>query len=193
MNVADPGANQDAATKKYHDDNKYTDAEAVAAADASDKFIERNVENAITAVTTLKSTSASAFLNFKLVQAGLIFGGIPMELFLETTGFTYNQSMASVFFPRVNIKGTDAQHAIGDFYFEKPLNVNYTYIRMRVADASANLKEVLFLTKDYVSVKGLPIKDIKNHADATLSGTPKIIELLIGSTPYYFKVYPTKT
>ncbi len=31
VNVADPGANQDAATKKYHDDNKYTDAEAVAA------------------------------------------------------------------------------------------------------------------------------------------------------------------
>jgi len=34
VNVADPDANQDAATKKYHDDHKYTDAEAVAAAEA---------------------------------------------------------------------------------------------------------------------------------------------------------------
>jgi len=47
VNVADPDANQDAATKKYHDDHKYTDAEAVAAmgtkADSNalhhDKFI----------------------------------------------------------------------------------------------------------------------------------------------------------
>jgi len=31
VNVADPDANQDAATKKYHDDHKYTDTEAVAA------------------------------------------------------------------------------------------------------------------------------------------------------------------
>lgn len=31
VNVADPGADQDAATKKYHDDHKYTDAEAVTA------------------------------------------------------------------------------------------------------------------------------------------------------------------
>jgi len=37
------------------------------------------------------------------------------------------------------------------------------------------------------------IKNPKNEADATLSGTPKIIEIDIGGTPYYFKVYPTKT
>ena len=44
VNVADPGADQDAATKKYHDDDKYTDADAVAAVLADDKYI-RNYED----------------------------------------------------------------------------------------------------------------------------------------------------
>lgn len=30
------------------------------------------------------------------------------------------------------------------------------------------------------------------YADATLSGTPIIIKVDIGGTPYYFKAYPTK-
>ena len=31
-----------------------------------------------------------------------------------------------------------------------------------------------------------------NYADAALSGTPKLVSMVIGSTTYYFKVYPTK-
>lgn len=38
-NVVDPAANQEAATKKYHDDHKYTDAEAVAAVAAADDYV----------------------------------------------------------------------------------------------------------------------------------------------------------
>jgi len=37
------------------------------------------------------------------------------------------------------------------------------------------------------------IQDPKNYADATLSGTPKIVEMKIGGVSYYVKVYPTKT
>jgi hypothetical protein len=35
--------------------------------------------------------------------------------------------------------------------------------------------------------------DPKNYVDATLSGTPKIVEIKIGGVSYYVKVYPTKT
>jgi hypothetical protein len=37
------------------------------------------------------------------------------------------------------------------------------------------------------------LQDPKNLADATLSGTPKIVEIKIGGVSYYVKVYPTKT
>jgi hypothetical protein len=40
---------------------------------------------------------------------------------------------------------------------------------------------------------GNTIEDMKNWTDATLSGTAKLVEILIGGVPYYFKVYPTKT
>jgi len=36
------------------------------------------------------------------------------------------------------------------------------------------------------------IYDPKNYVDATLSGTPKIVEIKIGGVSYFFKVYPTK-
>ena len=32
-----------------------------------------------------------------------------------------------------------------------------------------------------------------NQPDATLSGTPKLIEIDLGGSFYYFKAYPTKT
>jgi len=36
-------------------------------------------------------------------------------------------------------------------------------------------------------------KKPKNYPDATLSGTPKIVEIKIDGQSYYFKVYPTKS
>ena len=40
---------------------------------------------------------------------------------------------------------------------------------------------------------GVLLHNLKIHVDATLSGTPKIIEIDIDGTSYYAKVYPTKT
>ena len=37
------------------------------------------------------------------------------------------------------------------------------------------------------------IKNPLSYNDATLSGTPKIVEIVVGNDVYYFKVYPTKT
>jgi hypothetical protein len=36
------------------------------------------------------------------------------------------------------------------------------------------------------------IKNPKNHVNSALSGTQKLVEIDIGGTSYYFKVYPTK-
>ena len=45
----------------------------------------------------------------------------------------------------------------------------------------------------YVDIKGGKLKDMLDYDDAVLSGTPRIVEIDIDGTPYYFKVYPTKT
>ena len=44
-----------------------------------------------------------------------------------------------------------------------------------------------------VNLYGNPIVNMESYDDATLSGTPKVIGIRLGTTPYYFKVYPTKT
>ena len=33
----------------------------------------------------------------------------------------------------------------------------------------------------------------ENQADGTLSGTPLLVKIYIGATPYFFKIYPTVT
>lgn len=39
---------------------------------------------------------------------------------------------------------------------------------------------------------GIVLKNLKNAAASTLSGTQLDVEINIGGTPYYFTVYPTK-
>ena len=52
---------------------------------------------------------------------------------------------------------------------------------------------MLVLDKDTVDLNNNVLKDPLNEADATLSGTPLLVHVMIGATPYYFKIYPTKT
>lgn len=33
----------------------------------------------------------------------------------------------------------------------------------------------------------------ENQADGTLGGTPLLVKVTVGATPYYFKIYPTVT
>ena len=40
---------------------------------------------------------------------------------------------------------------------------------------------------------GITLKNLKNQAASTLSGTEKEVVIDIGGTPYYFKVYPTSS
>lgn len=54
---------------------------------------------------------------------------------------------------------------------------------------SANAKQLSFTG---TGTNGGVLKNLKNAAASTLSGTNIDIEILIGSTPYYFTCYPTK-
>ena len=162
---------------------KYTDAEAVAAADASEKFIERNVENAVTGKTTLKKTSAGTYFPDQIL----------IEPIICSSDNIYQDMNVGIHQPYVRVKGTAASsYTIGSVHFLKPAG-KASSIQLHVRHSSGGWRTPIQIYDDKIDVKSHPIKDIKNHADATLSGTPKVIELLIGATSYYFKAYPTKT
>ena len=171
---------------------KYTDAEAVAAADASDKFIERNVENIVTDETILRRESAGSAMTFHYPYPGFMFVLMPMNIRMESITNTFNTMMCRVNYPWVKAKGIDTEKSVGMFVFLKLRGHNESSLELQTANTSGTLGTRLKLDHEKVDVKNLPIKDLKNHPDATLSGTPKVVELLIGSTPYYFKVYPSK-
>jgi len=171
---------------------KYTDAEAVAAADASDKFLERNADNimANSPVTTLIGNTE--YLQFKRITSSFLLLQTLMKYVGESTTQTYQNMLAAVSFPIVQLKGTDTTKSIGEFYFVKHNGANNSYVSIYVANTSGNKVEAIRLEHDKVDVLNFPIKDIKNHPHSALSGTKKLIQILIRSTPYYFEVYPTK-
>ena len=171
---------------------KFSDQNAVDACDASNKFIERNVVNLITE-TTLKRTSGGTFLKFHGEIAGMVLAGTLMKTVMESTTKTYNQIMANIVFPALVVKDKDGvEKEIGSMKYFKAWNQNSSFISYSVRDIAGNAKIPLEIYSDKIDVKNLPIKDIKNHVHSALSGTKKLIEILIGTTSYYWEVYPTK-
>lgn len=172
---------------------KYTDAEAVAAADASDKFIERNVVNNIsTSPTTLRGTIGGTMLRFLLEKSGSFFTTTLMDATVKSTSTTYTNMWAYVQFPIVYVGGTDGSMIMGSFLFQKAGGQRTSSLLIKVSNMGGHTTEAMELFYDKIDIKNLPIKDIKNHVHSALSGTKKLVEILIGTTPYYFEVYPTK-
>jgi len=176
---------------------KYTDAEAVSAADASDKFIEQSVENIVTDITTLRKNVtgyfAPTFLKTRSDTTQFASSGSVLDTYIRFINHTYQQSYLSLKFPSVTLQGTDSSKIVGALQFLKDLNALDSYFQLTLIDSVGSEHVSLKIYHDKLDVRSSTIKDIKNHADAALSGTPKIIEFDIGGTPYYVKVYPTKT
>jgi len=193
VNVADPDVNQDAATKKYHDDHKYTDAEAVAACDTANKFVERDEENVLTSEIDFKRASVGKFMDLLVQQAGQFIFGDLMLATVESTTHTFQQMYSGVVFPSVNMKGTDVTKVIGALLWMKQLNTLESGCYIKLADSAGNLQTSVSVFDTHIHFRWQTLDDLKNHADATLSGTPKLIEFKINDQSYYFKVYPIKT
>lgn len=130
----------------------------------------------------LKNTVPAQFL---IVEA--------MSLIAKSTTHSTTQMYADLKYPYFKLHGTDGLKGKGYFRLYSGIGSNAASMGIWVSNPLNVAIESLLVEHDKVSFKNLPLKDIKNHADATLSGTPKVIELLIGATSYYFKVYPTKT
>jgi len=172
---------------------RYTDEDAVNAVDASNKFIERNTENNVSGYTTLVTDQTILeFLKFKVEKPGFM-AGAPLYATLKSTDSTYAQMLGLIDFPKVYLEGTDYGKIIGSIYIVKEYGKIESRIRLRGVDSSGTERDFVIFDYDKIDIKNCTIKDIKNHDDATLSGTPKILEFNLGGTPYYVKVYPNKS
>lgn len=173
---------------------KYTDAEAVSAADASDKFVERGVVNVATDTTELKRTATGDVFKLKREYSVANFVGNLISGDLDgSSARTYQEQGVSMMNPQMRVIGSDKSRTIGYIMFYKQAGVQNSSLRFTVANTSAASIIRLIVNYDSINVMSQPIQNPKNHVDATLSGTPKLVEFWIGTTPYYFKIYPTKT
>ena len=154
--------------------------------------IHRNVETIVTDTTTLKRESTGSILGLHVEGSGVIVGGSPLQLEGEHITKTFIQTYFALYFPDVIGIGTDTSKYLGRMRIVKSSNVLNSRWEIGCLDAAGAYSSRLRIYHDKIDVKNLPIKDIKNHAHSALSGTKKLIEILIGGTPYYFEVYPTK-
>jgi len=164
---------------------RYTDEDAVNAVDASNKFIERNVMNDVTDVTGFKRNSYGKVLGIEAESNNLIAALDVMGTKIKNTYFTYQQLFGAIGFPILNVEGTDKNVQIGGFVFLKPNGYQYSYLILKVANNSGTPVTAFEVYSDKIDLKNHTIKDIKNYNDATLSGTPKIIEINIGGYHLY--------
>jgi hypothetical protein len=91
VNVADPGANQDAATKKYHDDNKTSDAAEIVSGVFDDARIpaaiarDTEVTSAISTHAGLPSVHHTKYTNAEAVAAIEAEAELDLKLFNSVT------------------------------------------------------------------------------------------------------------
>ena len=171
---------------------KYTDAEAVAAADASDHYLERNIINAVTGSTTIERSSLGEIMQLKLTSSNMMVLAEPLVMMGKSTNTTKSGIYYDMKFPNFKIEGTDGSGGLGYIKMYKAMGGLASNFDFVIASAGGSSHPILSLYNTSVDVKNHPIKNIKNHSASALSGTKKLIELLIGSTPYYFEVYPNK-
>lgn len=72
------------------------------------------------------------------------------------------------------------------------LTLNGTATGAVVLPATVNVASGATIAGVGTGSNGIILKNLKNAAASSLSGTNIDIEIMIGSTPYYFTVYPTK-
>lgn len=170
----------------------YTDAEAVAAADASDKFVERNVVNDVTALTTLRTTANISHMKYRMERASWLLWMVTMYMDAISTNTSKLGTYVNATYPQVVAGGTDGEYCIGLTRYYKGNGTLSSALQISTSNAAGGCAQVLSIDTAKMDVKNLPIKDPKNHVASALSGTKRVIEILIGTNPYYFEVYPTK-
>ena len=156
------------------------------------KYIKKGEVNEENNKTTLTLPYSGVVLNLKNVASGVWIISNPMLFELEHTTSNFNDILVMLTFPAIKLSCQDKSAYLYKKQIIKSWGSGEGVIRESVYDGSSEV-DVLEYGKSTFDIKNKPIKNIKYHNDATLSGTPKIIEFNLGGTPYYIKAYPNKS
>ena len=164
--IADPSA--------HH--SKYTDAEAVVAADVSNKFIERNVENEITAETILNRNSLGKIESLKTTVASQLLLTEPFSCILRSTSHDRQQLFVDVKFPYFFIQDDVDPNPMGAGYIRlsKLIGNWQTTMSFTVVSDTDHKKTPFEINYNNVDFKNFPIKGIKRYnqsAEPNLTNT----------------------
>ena len=153
------------------------------------KYIKKGEVNEEDNETTLTLPYSGVVLKLKNLSSNIWIISNPMLFELEHTLYNFNDILVMLTFPAIKLTCQDKSAYLYKKAIIKGWGSGEANIRESVYDGSSEVV-VLEYGKSTFDIKNKPIKNIKYHNDATLSGTPKIIEFNLGSTPYYVKAYP---
>ena len=109
-----------------------------------------------------------------IVADGAVRVASPLMTFATTTGLQFRDSA-------ITVASLDDGHL--DLTADTSLDVNSPLTNIPSAGTIAGIG---------TGANGIKLKNLKNSAASSLSGTQLDIEIDIGGTPYYFTVFPTK-
>ena len=152
------------------------------------KYIKKEEINVESDYTTLKKDSIGYILKLESYSDLFFINTTPLPFTLEQPK-NFTDIVAIINFPTVFLKGTDKTQDIYNLRVIKTGENSSMTIRLY----NNGMSDAFMVDANNFDIKNKVLKNIKNYDDATLSGTPKIIEINLGGTPYYIKAYPTKS
>ena len=170
---------------------KYTDAEAIAAILADDKYVQ-NTGDVITGDMIARN---AYFIGENIVDTASLY---PQWYSRKARGVTTpiasGDIMGQFRFYGKNTVGNWVYGARLSFSVYGTIGNSYLDSKMMLFlyhTGGFNYIE-MFSTPWHVNLHDLVLKNPKNHTHSALSGVKKIIEIDINGVPYYYEVYPTK-
>lgn len=165
-----------------------------------DRFIKKDVTNDLSSNDTVlkhgvtNPSGYSIFLNF--IREKQTVGGDLIRnrnIYLKTKDINRTFSSANVihYAHRSCHEGSNAENVIGMIANYKETGSEKSYYRFSVR-SNTELNDVLELHYNQINFMNRILKNPYNVAGTALSGTPRVVTILLDSTPYYFEIYPVK-
>ena len=157
------------------------------------KYIKKGEVNEANDITTLKRESTGSLIHTITEVGNQIITSTILQANIKSTTSDYQDCRFKIYFPAYRGYGIDTNTFMGYVRLYKEIGELKTKFDYFVKNELGGTSLPLSIENDGINLHNKVIKDIKNYDDATLSGTPKIIEFNLGGTPYYIKAYPNKS
>ncbi len=146
----------------------------------------------VVALGTITSNSAQAFAVGRNGATNPVFN-VDDSTSSAATGITVKGAAAAAGVAITTISSGTNENMTIDAKGSGTLTLNGTATGAVVLPATVTVASAATIAGAGTGANGIILKNLKNQATGTLSGTQKAIVIDIGGTPYYFLVSPTIT